>query len=74
MKNLQNIDFQSSRRTVVSRLGGEFDYEGFVDDISDINGDIRMAFRTMEEDLAAYKVTIPTDIGLSEEEKRNVLS
>lgn len=70
VKNLQNIDFQASKKAVLTKLGGEFDYDGFIDEVNSVTSEIRDIRSTLESDLQQYAIIIPSDIGLSEEDKR----
>ena len=70
MKSLQNIDFEVSKKTVQAKLGGEFDYENFIDDVSSIANEVRDIRATLESELEQYAIIIPSDIGFDEEDKR----
>lgn len=71
VKSLQHIDFEVSRKAVQAKLGGEFDYENFVDEVSSIVNEVKGIRSTLETELQNYKIIIPSDIGLDEEEMSN---
>ncbi len=72
VKSLQHIDFDVSRKAVQVKLGGDFDYENFIDDVSSIVNEIKDIRSTLESELQPYTIIIPSNIGLDDEDKRKL--
>lgn len=48
MKNAENIDFNNAKRQVMMKMGGEFDYDQFIDEINDIVQDATNIWKDYE--------------------------
>jgi len=69
IKNIRTIDFQNSRTIIMNKLGGEFDYEQFNHDISEMAKDIYTIREKTLEDLEQYQIDIPSQLELLEYDK-----
>ena len=69
IKNIRTIDFHTSRAQVLNRLGGEFDYEQFNHDISEMTKSIYDIREKALEDLEQYQIDIPAQLELLEYDK-----
>jgi hypothetical protein len=69
IKNIRTIDFHTSRAQVINRLGGEFDYEQFTHDISEMAKSIYDIREKALEDLEHHQIDIPAQLELLEYDK-----
>ena len=70
IKNIRAIDFQTSHQLVMNKLGGEFDYEQFNYDISELTKSIYDIRNKALEDIEEYQIDIPSQLELLEYDKR----
>ena len=71
VKSLKNIDLINSNKVVMNKLGGEFDYEEFVDEVNTTASSVKKIFDSMNEELEIYKIEIPDPLTMNENDKSN---
>lgn len=69
IKQIRTIDYVNSRAIVMNKLGGEFDYDQFNDEVSNITQELHTINNKFQEDLLNYKIHVPPAITMTEQDK-----
>jgi len=71
IKQIRTIDYVNSRQIVMNKLGGEFDYDQFNEDVTNIAQEINEINSKFQEELLKFKIYVPPAIAMTPEEKGN---